>query len=316
MGRSKIMTEVNMEDLRIRQFLLGDLGPREREELEQLVLIGGETREKLLMAEDDLIEEYLEGTLPGEEREKFLRQFLSIPHQRNKLRIAKSLRRFARDEANIETVPIKPRALRETDIDTVPIEPRALTEADIDTVPIKPPPFVARPVVSFPRKLVVYMPIAAVILVAVTIGIVLYLKYRGSVEHEAQIQAIERELAQVNAPEEQNMPADQVSTLIVPPFSPRSVVASSSSGFKGPMLELRLLPTNRQTETYNAVLQKIGSEDKYRIPNLRAHDRDGERAVRLRIPTRLLSPGTYRVQLTGLTTSGPADTEEFNFEIQ
>ena len=90
------MAELTSEDLRMRQFLLGELSEREREELEQLVLTEEGTRDKVLMAEDDLIEEYLEGSLPGMERERFLRQFLSIPHQRNKLRIAKSLRRFAR----------------------------------------------------------------------------------------------------------------------------------------------------------------------------------------------------------------------------
>ena len=94
------MGEVTTEDLRMRRFLLGELDERDREELEQRVLTEAGIRDKLLMAEDDLIEEYLEGFLKGEEREKFLRQFLSIPHQRDKLRIAKSLRRFSRDEAN------------------------------------------------------------------------------------------------------------------------------------------------------------------------------------------------------------------------
>src|SRR5689334_6590681 len=96
------MAEISTENLRMRQFLLGELAEKDREELEQLVLLEGGLRDKLLMVEDDLIEEYLEGSLDGDERERFLLQFLSIPHQRNKLRIAKSLRRFARDEVRFD----------------------------------------------------------------------------------------------------------------------------------------------------------------------------------------------------------------------
>src|SRR3954453_8967379 len=90
------MHEVNNQWM--RQFLLGDLTEEKREEVEQLVLSESDTREKLSMAEDDLIEDYLEGSLTEEDSQKFLNQFLAIPHQRNKLRVAKSLRRVARED--------------------------------------------------------------------------------------------------------------------------------------------------------------------------------------------------------------------------
>lgn len=308
------MAELTSEDLRMRQFLLGELGEHEREQLEQLVLTEDDTRDKLLMAEDDLIEEYLEGALPGKEQERFLRQFLSIPHQRNKLRIAKSLRRFARDEANIETVPIKPFVRNEAEIDTVPIKPRVVSEAEIDTVPITP--WRKLPVPSHFwsfRSLLVYAPFAAVIIVAIAVGSIWYAKYRDGVERENQRLAIELELAQLNAAE----PAEQVSTLTVPPFSPRSVIAGSSSNLKGSTLELRLLPGPQPTERYNAVLHKVGSTDKYSVSNLRLHDQLNDKAVHLRIPTRLLTPGVYTVQLNGLATDGTVkNSSEYSFEIQ
>ena len=310
------MAELTSEDLRMRQFLLGELGEHEREELEQLVLTEGGTRDKLLMAEDDLIEEYLEGSLRGKERESFLRQFLSIPHQRNKLRIAKSLRRFAREEANIDTVPIEPRVRNEAEIDTVPIKPHVISEADIDTVPITPLPkaHAQSRMWSF-QGLLVYAPIAAVIVVAVALGVVWYAKYRGGIERENQRQAVERELAELNA-SDQDLPAGQISTLTVPPFSPRSVIANSSSSFKGPVVELRLVPGTQQAERYNAVLQKVGSSDKYLVSNLKLNQ-DGDKTVHLRIPTRLLTPGTYTVQLSGLAQNGSVKTSsEYNFEIQ
>jgi hypothetical protein len=269
------------------------------------------------MAEDDLIEEYLEGHLQGAERENFLREFLSIPHQRNKLRIAKSLRRFARDEANLDTVPIQPVRLSE-EVDTEPIEFRGISEAEIDTVPIERDAFVKRQVLPFYRNPFVYAPAAVLALVAITVGVVWYVQYRGDLARDSLRQEVERELAQLNRTGEPNPSPDKISTLIVLPFSPRSVVASSSSNLRTQILELWLIPSPAQSERYEALLQKIGSEDQYRIPNLRLQERASQdKAVRLRIPARLLTPGTYTVQLSALSPEGTVSAAtEYTFEIQ
>jgi hypothetical protein len=295
------MAEVTTEDLQMRQFLLGTLGENERGELEQRVLAEVGIRDKLSMAEDDLIEEYLEGSLKGEEREEFLRQFLSIPHQRDKLRIAKSLRRFARTEADIDIVPIEPGRISKAGLDTVSNEP-------LDTVSTEPQ------VLPFRRKLLMYGPIAAVLLVAVTVGLVWYAKYRRT---EIQRQAIERELAQLNISLESIPPADQRYTLILPPTSTANVVTSIPATSKEPILELWLLPKMKQTERYNALLQKVGSHDQFQISNLRPQDRVGGKTVRLRISTRLLAPGIYRVELNGLSADGKVvETDEYSFNIE
>lgn len=273
----------------MRQFLLGELTEKDREELEQLVLLEGGLRDKLLMAEDDLIEEYLEGSLAAEEREKFLRQFLSIPHQRNKLRIAKSLRRFALGQPHSGVSSTGP--------------------AQGETKPV-----VVRAQHRFYRSLLTYAPIAAVIILAVGIGAFWYGQYRS---RGAQRQAIERELAELNASGQSEFPADQISTVVVPPVSSRSVVADLSSSFKGAVLEVWLLPGTQPAEKYDAVLQKVGSEDKFRVSGLALQDRAGGKAVRLRIPTRLLTPGIYRVQLSPVLADGTAEhTAEYSFEIQ
>ena len=314
------MAEVSTEDLRLRHFLLGELAEKEREELEQRVLSEAGIRDKLLMAEDDLIEEYLEGSLKGEEREKFLRQFLSIPHQRDKLMIAKSLRRFARDEANFETEPVETNVLSEGDLGSGPIEiskPELDTvsiESDIDTVRLKPGRFTKPLVVPLHRKLLVYAPIAAVVLVTVIVGAVWYATYR---RNETQRKVIERELAELNTFGELNLRPDQISRLIVSPTSTRNVVTSISSSFKGPVLELWLLPRTKQTERYDALLQKVGSQNEVQISNLQLQDRPGGIAIRLRIPTRLLTRGVYRVQLNGLSTDGRVvETDEYSFQIE
>lgn len=307
------MAELTTEDLRMRQFLLGELDEQEREELEQRVLAEAGIRDKLLMAEDDLIEEYLEGFLKAEERENFLRQFLAIPHQRNKLRLAKSLRRFSRSDADIDTVRIAPQVLSETVIDSVPIERARISEDQLDTVRNDPLETVSIEPRLFRGKLLVYAPIAAVVLVAITIGSVWYVKYRRSV---IQKQAIERELAQLNTSGEQNLPSDQIYTLVVAPTSTTNIVSSISSTFKGPVVELWLLP-RKQTARYDALLQKEGSPDQFQISNLHFQNGAGGRVVRLRISMRLLTPGVYRVQLDGLATDGRVvGTDEYSFKLE
>jgi hypothetical protein len=169
----------------------------------------------------------------------------------------------------------------------------------------------------FRRILLTYAPIAAVIILAVGVGAFWYAQYRSNADRAAQRQAIEQELAQLNASRGSDLPADQISTVVVPLVSSRSAVAGLASSFKGVVLEVWLLPDAQHAETYNAVLQKVGSADKFRVPGLALQDRPGGKAVRLRLPTRLLTPGLYRVQLSAVSPDGAVgNPAEYSFEIQ
>lgn len=92
------MREITQEDLRIRRFILGELKGLEREELEELFLTDGAFREKVLMAEDDLIDEYLDGELKGSELEEFRMSFESMPQHSAKFRAARSIHNYAKRE--------------------------------------------------------------------------------------------------------------------------------------------------------------------------------------------------------------------------
>jgi len=287
------MHEVNNDEQWMRQFLLGDLTEEKRHEVEQLVLSESDTVEKLSMAEDDLIEDYLEGSLTEEDSQKFLNQFLAIPHQRNKLKIAKSLRRMAREDSR----PAQP----------VGVETNLPAETPVSIEEFKE---------RKRRSLLRYAPIAAVVIVAFVLGIVLFTNHRRNVAREARRAAIEGELGELNA-RGQDLPSDQKLILIVPPVTTRNVVANVSPNFKGPLLELWLLPTNKGIEKYSALLQKIGSEDQFEIRNLQLQDHGASKAVRLWIPMNLVQPGSYRVQLRALAPDGSiVETSEHSFEIQ
>ena len=85
---------VNEKEPNLKSYLLGDLNPEEQERIEKRLMIETAVFEQLQCMEDELIEDYLEGTLAGNERESFENFFLTAPERKQKLRFAKSLKRY------------------------------------------------------------------------------------------------------------------------------------------------------------------------------------------------------------------------------
>jgi hypothetical protein len=77
-----------------RRYLLGLLGQQEQRQLEERLLSDNEYFEELLMSEDELIDDYLEGALSEPEREKFEHYFLATPERRQKVSFARTLKRY------------------------------------------------------------------------------------------------------------------------------------------------------------------------------------------------------------------------------
>jgi anti-sigma factor RsiW len=75
-------------------YLLGNLNPDEQQRLEQRLWIDSSVLDELERAEDELIDNYLEGALSGSEQEKFENCFLAAPERQRKLRFAKALKRY------------------------------------------------------------------------------------------------------------------------------------------------------------------------------------------------------------------------------
>jgi hypothetical protein len=66
--------------------------------------------QQLLVAEDELIDEYVSDELPEQERAKFSRHFLSVPELRQDVRFAAALRKHALETAPQEVVAREPAA--------------------------------------------------------------------------------------------------------------------------------------------------------------------------------------------------------------
>src|SRR5262249_36190786 len=92
------MPQVSNQDLMMRQFLLDKLDQETREQIEERFLTENAFREELLLAEESLIEDYLDNQLDDDDREKFHSLFASSREQRRKLTIARAIKSYAKTE--------------------------------------------------------------------------------------------------------------------------------------------------------------------------------------------------------------------------
>lgn len=91
------------------RYLLGKMTDEESRALEQKVLESREFFDEVMAAEDDLIDDYLEGGLPPEERREFERVYLSAPDRRARVDFARALReKIGESTPRLAVVPSTP----------------------------------------------------------------------------------------------------------------------------------------------------------------------------------------------------------------
>lgn len=87
------MTPTPEVHMRLRQYLLGQLAENLREEIETGLLADEDLFEELLIAEDELVDDYLGGTLSRDENTAFEQHFLATPERTEKLKFARAFNR-------------------------------------------------------------------------------------------------------------------------------------------------------------------------------------------------------------------------------
>jgi hypothetical protein len=87
----KLETE---EKQTIRAYLLGLVPDEEMSPLEERLMSDKAFYEELLIVEDELIDQYLEGDLSASERESFENHFLLTPERQRKVRFGRALNRY------------------------------------------------------------------------------------------------------------------------------------------------------------------------------------------------------------------------------
>lgn len=76
----------------IREFLLGTLSEAERDRLEQDLLADDDLYDLLQATEEDIVDECIEGSLPDEQAESFLRYLTALPGGRDRVDFAQCLK--------------------------------------------------------------------------------------------------------------------------------------------------------------------------------------------------------------------------------
>lgn len=82
-------------DNKLTQYLLGDLSNEERIEVEDRYLSDEKFFDDLLVAEDELIDDYVRGRMSRADRERFERNFLCSTARMGRVKSARALMRFA-----------------------------------------------------------------------------------------------------------------------------------------------------------------------------------------------------------------------------
>jgi hypothetical protein len=90
------MNEKVENGISMKRYLLGDLAGDEQQQLEERLMTSDEFLEQLLIAEEELIDEYLRGALAAREEMRFHDHFLCTPERQQKLKFARALQRYVR----------------------------------------------------------------------------------------------------------------------------------------------------------------------------------------------------------------------------
>ncbi|HBB96513.1 MAG TPA: hypothetical protein DC054_14090 [Blastocatellia bacterium] len=280
------MNEESVTDTLARRFLLGEVDDFERKRIERLFISEPEINTKILLAEDDLIEDYLENSLTPSDRDKFLGQYGYTAAERQKLRIAKSIKEYAAAEARLTQ--------------TAPAIATWRT-------------FLA----SLRQRRMLFIPIAAVLTLSVLLAAawLVQLNLKKADENNRRL-VIERELAELNARPGAPEDPSRVPALILLPISIRSVGPQTEMKRRAdiPVVQLDLLSNQKDKyRSYQAVVRRVGTNDHFKISGLQMENGPKGNFIRVKLPIHLLQDGFYQVVLS--PDSEPSANEEYSFTV-
>lgn len=276
------MTSITLNEDLIRQFLLGELDEDTRRRVDEVFLCDAEARQRILIGEEDLIDDYLDNLLSPTEVELFLQNYLTSPQQKQRLETAKSLRAFVETESARQEKSWWPKI----------------------------------PLFDSPRT---SLPVAVVVAIVVISGVA-WLVRSSLIEMGRRNRriAIEREVEQANSPAAiATTNPTEVVTFVLSPYSTRERAPRFMLKPGINTLDLWLLHSADQgILKYEAQVVLVGGEDPFTIRNLHVEPRPEGNAIRVRIPTRLLTRGTYQIELKAASQNEePKTVSEFTLHV-
>jgi anti-sigma factor RsiW len=273
------MNEEPVSDALLRQFLLGQVDDQERQRLESMFVTGALSRERVIAAEQHLLDDYLDDSLTPADKERFLAQYGETPVEQRRLRIAKSIQDWAESEAAVTAV--------------------GATSGSPGS----------RPHARFRLKPVIMIPIAAVTVLAIVCASV-WLRSRW--EQRSRHLALQQELVRLNT----ESLSDISPYAALRPGTVRSGEAENvltvPANVESVALGLRWTQGER-FPSYQATISRIGEDESFTIPKLRL---DSGNVIRLKLSPRFLTRGLYRIEVSGIDANGATGpAEEYQFQV-
>lgn len=265
---------------RIKSYLLGQLAEEDEPQVEARLLIDGEFHDELSIVEDEIVDDYLGGKLSDTDRQSFESHFASSSERQQKVRFARALRKYVSVTAD------QTQAGR--------VEDEIVTYAPAPANIVSHPP---RPsfIFSLGKPPLSYAA-AAVILIVAGASILLFLKYWQSSTVTGRVLAIE----------------------LTPAAAVRDVSEVKQVDIAPDVKTVRLqlnLPNN-EYPSYEAALRDSSFRTVLTTQNLKPQMINGFAAVIADVDAGLLSPGDYRLQLSGTTADGRSESvATFSFAV-
>jgi hypothetical protein len=273
-----------------RRFLMGQVDDSERQQIESLFISDPEVKHTILLAEEDLLEDYLDGALSNSDAGEFRLRYAHTSLQRRKLRIAASINQYAL-------------------ADSSPEQPKLSGIQRLGS-------WVS---LSAPRNREYLIPVTLAVSIILLVSAVWFAQWHNRRTQYDLGPVVEKELKELNSSSSLAEKPAQMLAVSLPPVTLRSVQPPAEVKLESiyPIVELRLLwPQKEESQSYQVILRRVGNSDRFTVPNLHLAKDEGRSVVRLRLPSQHLVPGLYQIMLTGAATGGAAaPTEEYTFTV-
>lgn len=271
----------NADEQEMRSYLLGTLDSDRRTQLEERLLSKPETYEELLLAEEELIDQYVAGDLSKLEQEQFETGFLITAERRKNLRFGQLLQRY---------VNSRPAPIAQT-------EPAAAAIPRVEkSAPAKKSftfswwPAGRRPVIAFSVTAMAFL--GVVLLGWLALKRPLAPSVHTTSDHDLVLTLVPGSITtEGTTPQQVNVPP------------------------KGYNLKLELELPNRDFRNYKSELFRE-NKPVQTSGELKIEAKGEQYVVPLTITGEMLSPGDYQVKLSGVLDSGvDAVIERYSFRV-
>ena len=268
----------------LRRYLFGQAPLEDSSQVEERLLTDGEFYQELLIVEDELIDLYVSGELSESERDSFETHFLLTPERRQKLRFARSLKKYVSSLGKAQ-----------------PNEDTATVESSAVAAEVTEPPPKKRPVFSFlpwGNPIVSYALAAAILLIVGGASWVVFKNWRTPAPHESG-----KVLAVVLTSGFTRDEGEGIKRISIPP------------GTDTVQLQLQIASAD-QYQSYRALLQTTEGVEKLKANDLKPTKAGMSVVISLQLAAERLTRGDYYVRLSGLNPRGEyEDVGRYSFRV-